>query len=332
MNCADEYDRLQEFETQAQGGLAMTHFREDPPRHRRAFTELGGTRNFFGAALVLGLGLTGISQAATPPQYSLTDLGTFGGSTSAGYGINARGQVTGTASTTGNVHTHAFRYSHCSMQDLGTLGGSDSTGQGINASGQVTGNSDIMGDATFHAFLYSNGVMKDIDPFGSGSYSTGSSINARGQITGSEQVVAFLYSNGSMQVLTNVLGYYSAGSGINASGEIVGVQTLYFGLGTGAFIYANGTVLTVVSGDVFASGAAINDSGSGGRFGHARRLEQLRRGHQLRKRGDGLFRHTRRCEFSRVLVQQRQNARSEHARYNQSAGEVRHADRRSGCQ
>ena len=78
----------------------MTHFREGSPGRRRAFAELGGTRRFCGAALMFGLGLTGISQAANPTQYSLTDLGTLGGSTSLGYGINARGQVTGTASTT----------------------------------------------------------------------------------------------------------------------------------------------------------------------------------------------------------------------------------------
>jgi probable HAF family extracellular repeat protein len=261
MDCAGGYDSLQELETQALGGLAMTHLRDGSPGRRRAFVELGGTRRFCRAALMFGLGLTGISQAANPTQYSLTDLGTLGGLTSVGYGINARGQVTGTASIGGNVHSHAFLYSGCSMQDLGTLGGSNSTGEGINASGQVTGNSDITGNATYHAFLYANGVMKDIDPFGSSSSSSGSSINASGQITGDEQSLAFLYSNGSMQILASTLGYYSYGSGINASGVIVGGGELFFVPGANAFIYVNG-VAFVFSFGGSASGAAINNSGS----------------------------------------------------------------------
>jgi probable HAF family extracellular repeat protein len=238
----------------------MSHYREDSPRRRRAFAVLRA-RKCFGVALLLGLGLAGISQAADPPRYSLTDLGTLGGSTSAGYGINARGQVTGTASTTGNLHTHAFRYGRCSMQDLGTLGGSNSTGEGINASGEVTGNSDIAGNATFHAFLYTNGVMKDIDPFGSSSSSSGSSINASGQITGDEQSLAFLYSNGSMQILQSTLGYYSYGSGINASGVIVGGGDLFFDPGNSAFVYVDGASVSVGFGGDSSSGAAINDSG-----------------------------------------------------------------------
>ena len=121
----------------------------------------------------------------------------------------------------------------------------------------VNGNSDIAGNATSHAFLYSNGSMQDIDPFGSGSFSSGSSINASGQITGDEQYAAFLYSNGSMQVLNNVLGYYSYGSGINASGEIVGGGPLGYDPATTAFIYVNGTELTVSFGGVFAGGAGI---------------------------------------------------------------------------
>ncbi len=240
----------------------MTHFQEDSPGRRQAFAEHGGARRFFGAALVLGLGLTGISYAWNPPQYLLTDLGTLGGSTSTGYGINARGQVTGTASTAGNVHTHAFRYSRCSMQDLGTLGGSDSTGQGINASGQVTGNSDIKGNATFHAFLYSNGSMQDIDPAGSVSFSSGDGINASGEITGSSNFFAFLYSNGSMNVLYNV-GAYSSGNGINGSGEIVGTREVGFSeMPTAAFTYRNGTEQDVPTlGGIYADGAGINARG-----------------------------------------------------------------------
>ena len=66
----------------------MTHFHEDSPHYRRAFAALERTRHIFGAVLVLGIGLTGTSQAANPPQYSLTDLGTQAVEASAPYSDN----------------------------------------------------------------------------------------------------------------------------------------------------------------------------------------------------------------------------------------------------
>src|SRR5688500_6265601 len=85
--------------------------------------------------------------AAIPPAYTVADLGTLGGTSSIGWGINASGQVTGQSYTTGDAETHAFLYDGA-MHDLGTLGGTFSSGAGINDSGQVTGQSDG------HAFLW----------------------------------------------------------------------------------------------------------------------------------------------------------------------------------
>jgi probable HAF family extracellular repeat protein len=75
---------------------------------------------------------------AAPPNYAVTDLGTLGGTISEAYGINASGQVTGYASTTGDSVDLAFVYDG-TMHDLGTLGGTSSEGLGINASGQSHG-------------------------------------------------------------------------------------------------------------------------------------------------------------------------------------------------
>lgn len=70
--------------------------------------------------------------------YAATDLGTLGGSSTVGYGINNAGQVTG-FSQTAQGETHAFLYSKGQMTDLGTLGGNLSVGRGINDAGQITG-------------------------------------------------------------------------------------------------------------------------------------------------------------------------------------------------
>jgi probable HAF family extracellular repeat protein len=171
--------------------------------------------------------------AAAAQQYTVTALGTLGGTSSYGYGINASGQVTGYSDTTGNAATHAFLYSNGTMHDLGTLGGTTgSYGYGINESGQVTGYSWTTGNLNFHAFLYSDGTMHDLGTLG-GAISYGFGINTSGQITGWSYTAgdlfhAFLYSNGEMTDLNSLISRRNAalyslnfGQAINYKGQIV---------------------------------------------------------------------------------------------------------------
>src|SRR5687767_7535118 len=71
---------------------------------------------------------------------TLHDLGTLGGSYSAGLGINDSGHVTGQSDTTGNAAYRAFLHDG-TLHDLGTLGGTNTSGWDINDSGQMTGSS-----------------------------------------------------------------------------------------------------------------------------------------------------------------------------------------------
>jgi probable HAF family extracellular repeat protein len=92
---------------------------------------------------LLGMLALAPGTALAVPAYTITNLGTLGGSFSFGNGINARGQVTGESFTAGNSSIHAFLWDPVAgMQDLGTLGGTldgnYSRGYGINAIGQVT--------------------------------------------------------------------------------------------------------------------------------------------------------------------------------------------------
>jgi probable HAF family extracellular repeat protein len=88
----------------------------------------------------------------------MRDMGTLRGTTSDAVALNDLGQATGSATTPGNVQTHAFRWSSTTgMRDLGTLGGTFAGGTAINAAGQIAGSSSTLASQAqglFHAFLW----------------------------------------------------------------------------------------------------------------------------------------------------------------------------------
>jgi probable HAF family extracellular repeat protein len=194
------------------------------------------------AGLLVALIGLGTPANAQTQRYSVTDLGTLGGGTSKGYGINARGQVTGEAVTTGGVF-HAFQYAPGSgMIDLGTLGGGSSTGYAINASGQITGQA-VTANGTLHAFLYTPGSgMTDLGTLGGGT-SNAYGINASGQVTGQAVTAggvfhAFVYTPGSgMTDLGTLGGGSSTGYAIDADGQVTGEAVTAGGV-IHAFLYA----------------------------------------------------------------------------------------------
>ena len=94
-------------------------------------------------------------------RYSVTDLGTLGGVGSLAIGIDASGQVVGSAGTGGN-DWHAFLYDGSTMIDLGTLGGQIVRPAASTLDGQVVGGSDLTDEVTSRAFLYGSGTMTDL--------------------------------------------------------------------------------------------------------------------------------------------------------------------------
>ena len=198
-------------------------------------------------------------------SYSVTDLGTLGGATSSGAGINNSGQVTGfAADALGN--NHAFLYTRGATVDLGMLAGKSSFGVGINNSGQVTGYY-YLNTGYAHAFLYSNGVMNDIGVLPGGAFSFGYGVNESGQITGyatdargNDQ--AFLYDKGVMTGLPTLGGVSSRGVSINNSGQIAGSTTTLTAT-THAFLYSGSATqdLGTLLGGANSYGQSINGSG-----------------------------------------------------------------------
>jgi probable HAF family extracellular repeat protein len=213
-----------------------------------------------GAALLLTAGT-----ASAAVTYSITDLGTLGGS-SFGLGINEAGQVTGYSYTAAG--THAFIYTPGSgMTDIDTLGGGDSSyGRDINDAGQVTGVSDAFA-ASSDAFIYTPGSgMTDIGTLG-GSSSVGDGINDAGQVTGwsytgTDAIHAFVYTPGSgMTDIGTLGGRDSVGDGINDAGQVTGVSNA--GTAQHAFIYTPGSGMTDIGtlGGSSSHGLDINLAG-----------------------------------------------------------------------
>jgi len=75
--------------------------------------------------------------AAQTPRYTVSDLGTFGGSFSIAFGVNNAGRIAGAAAVPGGNH-HPFLSGIFGKTDLGTLGGPNAHGSGINERAEVS--------------------------------------------------------------------------------------------------------------------------------------------------------------------------------------------------
>ncbi len=178
--------------------------------------------------------------------YSITDLGTLGGTYIYVSGINHSGEVVGNATTNGTTGMHAFIYSAGTLLDLGTLGGTNSYGYAINDSNQVVG-AAYTSSGQDDAFLYQDAAMSNLGTLG-GTGSDARAINNNGQVTGGAWTVgnteyhAYLYSGGIKTDLGTLGGARSAAFGINDRGQVVGRAALRGSTPQHAFLYAEGTM------------------------------------------------------------------------------------------
>jgi probable HAF family extracellular repeat protein len=116
----------------------------------------------------------------------MVDIGTLGGTSSYGYGINNQGEVVG-ASFTANGQNRAFRWDLLGgMTDLGTLGGildHTSVANHINDFGQVVGTSYGQGN-DYHGFFWEDGLMLDVGVLSGDACSAAQAINNSGEVVG----------------------------------------------------------------------------------------------------------------------------------------------------
>jgi len=199
----------------------------------------------------------------------MMDLGTLGGNSSVGYGVNNAGKVVGYAYTAGGTY-HAFLWNG-TMTDLGTFGGTISVANAINELDQVTGYAMTAGNATSRAFRWQNGVLMNLGSLG-GATCNALGINDTGHVVGVSEIVtttddhAFLWNGVSMSNLGDLGGPNSVAFGINGSGEIVGWASTAtsgahaFRRTTGALQDLNGFVLPC-AGWVLTTARGLNDAG-----------------------------------------------------------------------
>ncbi len=134
---------------------------------------------------------------AQTPRYTVTDLGTLGGTVGSANGINYQGRVAG-AATLPNGNSRAFLSGPGGMYDLGTLGGPNSSESGLNASAQIavyaeTSKTDPLSE-NFCGFGSSNvclpavwsGTLTALPTLG-GTNGIAYAINNQGQVSGAAE-------------------------------------------------------------------------------------------------------------------------------------------------
>jgi probable HAF family extracellular repeat protein len=130
-------------------------------------------------------------------HYTVSDLGTLGGSFSLAYGINEKGEIDGFSTIPGDLAEHAFLLKDGALVDLGTLGGLNSqTFAGLSNREKVVGSAEIptpdpnaenfcgfFTSATCLPFLWQDGVMSPLKTLG-GTNGQAADINEREEVAG----------------------------------------------------------------------------------------------------------------------------------------------------
>jgi len=153
--------------------------------------------------IAVSCGLFAASQQ--PPQYTITNLPSLGGTNNRANSVNNRGWLAGYSNLAGNQSRHAALWRNGALTDLGTLGGPNSavtwsvkSDSGLIAGIAQTATPDPLGEAWSSAAFYPGAT-------GTGYINLG-----------------FAWENGKMRALPTLGGNNGFATGANSRGQIVG--------------------------------------------------------------------------------------------------------------
>jgi probable HAF family extracellular repeat protein len=202
------------------------------------------------AVLIVALAMP-FQLTAQHTVYTVTDLGTLGGTFSLAGGISNSGAVEGWSTLPGDTALHAFLWRNGVMTDLGTLGGpnsiaawrpneSDNAGGGAETATPDPLGEDFCGFGTnliCLPFLWEKGVITPLPTLG-GNNGFAAGVNSRGQVVGqaenstpdptceAPQVLQFkpvVWEKGQVQELPTFQGDPDGqANAINDNGQVVG--------------------------------------------------------------------------------------------------------------
>jgi probable HAF family extracellular repeat protein len=230
---------------------------------------VNATAEVTGAA---GLNNSNSSEAFLYSNGTMTGLGTLGGPSGIGNGINASGQIAGYSQNSSGTY-RAFLATGGKLTDIGDLGGGSAVAYAINDLGQVVG-SAVTSDGSNHPFLYSNGKMIDLgtlgSPKGTDWWNSAQGVNNSGQVIGTSYDAqgnfhGFVWSNGKMTKMGALGGLWSQANAINSKGQVTGQA--YTKNGSAHAFIANCATCSLKDLGTFAGstsslwGVGINDSG-----------------------------------------------------------------------
>ncbi len=239
-------------------------------------------------------------------HYTITDLGTLGGSFSIAFGINDAGGVTGAANTA-SENAHPFLWSAGKLTDLGTLGGPNGSAGGPNGNNEAVGpvetsttdplGEDFCGYGTHlvcRGVSWQRGVMTQLSTLG-GNNAQAYTLNNRGQVIGVAetgvrdsncvapqalqfQAVTWGPKAGEIQTLPplpgDTVGFALAnndrGQAVGSTGTCSNTIIAQFAIGPHAVIWNHGSpvALGTLGGYTASAGASINNRSevAGGSF------------------------------------------------------------------
>lgn len=165
-----------------------------------------------------------------PASYTLTDIGSLGGSDTYVAAVNPSGWVTGESQLKGPPFVvDAFLWTPSTgMQDLGSLG-LGSCGKAINSVGDVAGEASLDNGTTSHAFLWTASTgFQDLGILHGGfeAFSDGHGIDDHDRVVGEENgsgVRALLFTNDRIYDLQKQAGEtFNTAYAVNNRGQVVG--------------------------------------------------------------------------------------------------------------